>query len=128
MVSFHTRIQQICQLSHHAMTVTESREPWAENTSRNSNFKRRLAVVGNVGVYGSQWVAWAFIQALERYVYILCVCAREVDGEERGVPADAVAHLLDKSLICVTQGGIMGYWEEKNGTLNTPFKPDARLV
>lgn len=25
-------------------------------------------------------MVWAFIQALERYVYIVCVCAREVDG------------------------------------------------
>lgn len=73
-------------------------------------------------------MVWAFIQALERSVYIVCVCAREVDGEERGVPADVVSHLLDKSLICVTQRGIMGYWEEKNGTLNAPFQPDLQFV
>lgn len=98
-----------------------------KNTSRNPNFKRRLAVfeVGHVGVYGPQWVVWAFVQAPERYVHIVCVCVWEVDGEERGVPADAVSHLLDKSLICVTQRGIMGFWEEESGTLNAPFKPDT---
>lgn len=85
-------------------------------------------VAGNVAVHGSQWVVWALIQALERYVYIVCVCEREVDGKERGVPADAVSHLLDKSLICVTQRGITGYWEEKNWTLNAPFKPDTQFV
>lgn len=57
----------------------------------------------------------------------LCVCVREVDGEERGVPADAVSHLLDKSLICVIQRGITGFWEEKNGTLNAPIKPDTQF-
>lgn len=41
------------------------------------------------------------------------------------MPADAVSHLLDKSLICVTQRGIMGFWEEESGTLNAPFKPDT---
>lgn len=44
------------------------------------------------------------------------------------MPADAVSHLLDKSLICVTQPGIMGFWEEKNGTLNAPFKSDTVCV
>lgn len=98
-----------------------------KNTSRNPNFKRRLAVfeVGRVGVHGPQWVARAFVQVPERYVHIVCVCVWEVDGEERGVPADAVSHLLDKSLICVTQRGIMGFWEEESGTLNAPFKPDT---
>lgn len=76
-MSFHTWIQQICQFSHHAMTVTGSREPWAESASRNSNFKRRLAVfcswkcwrlwitVGGLGLHPSAWT-----------LHVHCACLR----------------------------------------------------